>query len=123
MSRTLVCRCEDVTVEDVKHAIDRGYSVMASVKPYTGLATGICQGKSCEGAVARLLCQSEAQKPASVKAFTPRTPLYPTELSVLATVPWDEAAPPVGGTPPDLRVSEPALRPSEPLPGKARVVI
>lgn len=123
MSKALVCPCEDVTVGDVEHAIDRGFTDMESVKRYTGFGTGICQGKSCVGAVGRILHEKAKRTEGSVTAFTPRTPLYPTELSVLATAPVDESRPPVGGTPPDLRVAEPELRSSEPLPSKVKVVI
>lgn len=123
MSKALVCTCEDVTAEDVHAAIERGYTDIESIKRYTGFGTGICQGKCCVGAVARLLHQSKARKPEGVVAFTPRTPLVPTELSVLATAKVDEAQPPVGGTPPEIRLSTPDLRSREPLPAKAKVVI
>jgi sarcosine oxidase subunit beta len=123
MSRAVVCACEDVTAGDVQHAIDRGYTDVESIKRYTGFGTGICQGKSCMAAVGRLLHRSGTRAPAGIHAFTPRTPLTPTELSVLATDPVDESLPPVGGTPPGLDAPTPELRPPTPLPEKARVVI
>ncbi len=123
MNRAVVCACEDVTAADVKHAIGRGFTDIESIKRYTGFGTGICQGKSCMAAVGRLLHQSGAREAKGVHAFTPRTPLYPTELSVLATEPVDESKPPIGGTPPGLDAPEPALRPVEPLPKRAKIVI
>ena len=47
MSKCLLCPCEDVTLSDVRHAIDKGYRDIESIKRYTGFGTGICQGKSC----------------------------------------------------------------------------
>lgn len=123
MSKALVCPCEDVTVEDVEHAIARGFTDMESIKRYTGFGTGMCQGKSCGAAVARILHRSGAHSDEGINAFTPRTPLYPTELSVLSSEPVDETRPPIGGTPPELRLSVPALRPESALPSRARVVI
>jgi sarcosine oxidase subunit beta len=123
MSKALICPCEDVTADDVRHAISRGYCDVESVKRYTGFGTGICQGKSCQAAVAALLAKEGPLKPAGILPFTPRPPVYPTELSVFATTPVDESRPPVGGVPEELGVFPPALRPSAPLPQKAKVVI
>lgn len=123
MSKALVCTCEDVTVDDVKHAIARGFCDVESVKRYTGFGTGMCQGKSCMSAVAAIIAREKAVKPGGVMPFTPRPPLYPTELSVFATAPVDESQPPVGGVPPRLQVSTEALRPEGPLPSRAKIVI
>ena len=35
--KTLVCRCEDVTLHDLNDAIARGYRDLESLKRYTGL--------------------------------------------------------------------------------------
>ncbi|MCE9670179.1 FAD-dependent oxidoreductase [Myxococcus stipitatus] len=123
MSKSLICSCEDVTTDDVRHAVSRGYCDVESVKRYTGFGTGICQGKSCLSAVAALLEKEKALKPAAVVPFTPRPPLYPTELRLLASAPVDESVPPVGGVPEAVEDYTPALRPTEPLPAKAKVVI
>ncbi|MBX5482807.1 MAG: FAD-dependent oxidoreductase [Myxococcaceae bacterium] len=123
MSKALVCPCEDVTVEDVEHAFARGFTDMESIKRYTGFGTGICQGKSCMGAVARLIHQSKARPPAGIAPFTPRTPLFPTELSVLATAPFDVQKAPVGSTPREVHLGALALRSELPLPARAKVVI
>ena len=47
MSKSLLCPCEDVTVEDVQAAVAKGYRDIESIKRYTGFGTGICQGKQC----------------------------------------------------------------------------
>ncbi|MBJ6762257.1 FAD-dependent oxidoreductase [Myxococcaceae bacterium JPH2] len=123
MSKALVCSCEDVTVSDVKHAVSRGFCDVESVKRYTGFGTGICQGKNCLSAVASLLEREKALKADAVVPFTPRPPLYPTELRVLASAPVDESQPPVGGVPQELEHFASALRPEGSVPAKAKVVI
>ncbi len=45
--KALVCTCEDVTVDEVEHAIAKGFHDIESVKRYTGFGTGMCQGKQC----------------------------------------------------------------------------
>ncbi|RYZ34594.1 MAG: FAD-dependent oxidoreductase, partial [Myxococcaceae bacterium] len=123
MSKALVCTCEDVTVADIEHALERGYQDVESVKRFTGFGTGICQGKSCHSTVAALLQKSKALKPEAVVPFTPRPPLYPTELRLLASAPVDESVPPMGGVPQELEHFPSALRPQGPVPQKAKVVI
>ena len=123
MSKALICPCEDVTVEDVRHALSRGYCDVESVKRYTGFGTGICQGKSCQAAVAALIAKEGPLKPAGIQAFTPRPPLFPTELSLFASTPVDESRAPVGGVPEELGTFPPALRPAAPVPQKAKIVI
>ena len=123
MSKQMVCSCEDVTVEDIRHAVAKGFRDVESIKRFTGFGTGVCQGKSCLSAVAALLAREKAQKPEGLLPFTPRPPLYPTELSVLASLPVNESQPPVGGMFEEMSVFPPVLRPEAPVPKKAKVVI
>jgi sarcosine oxidase, subunit beta len=123
MSKALVCSCEDVTVTDVETAISKGYRDVESVKRYTGFGTGICQGKSCLSAVACLLAKRGGLPAAGVIPFTPRPPLYPTELSLLGSCPIDESRPTAAGVPAALGLSTPPLRSAEPVPARAKIVI
>ena len=123
MSKALLCPCEDVTVEDVEAAVAKGYRDIESVKRYTGFGTGICQGKSCLAAVARELGRLGKCRADQLIPFTPRPPLQPTELSVLASMKVDEAEPPIGGVPMALGLTQHALRPETPVPARAKVVI
>ena len=50
--KVILCRCEDVTLADVQHAVALGYADLEEVKRYTGFGTGPCQGKECLRAVA-----------------------------------------------------------------------
>ena len=113
MSKSLLCTCEDVTLDDVRHAIDKGYRDIESIKRYTGFGTGVCQGKTCLSAVARVLAEHGAP-PGAVLPFTPRPPLHPVEMSLLGSVPVEETTPPRGGVPPVVQVGSHALRPTDP---------
>ena len=84
MSKTLVCSCEDVTLEDIEKAVSRGYTDIESVKRYTGFGTGPCQGKECLRAVALAISAASGRAPAAMHAFTTRPPLVPTELKYFA---------------------------------------
>jgi sarcosine oxidase subunit beta len=95
--KAIVCRCEDVTVDDVRHAVARGHDDVEEVKRYTGFGTGPCQGKECLAAVAGLIAELGGKAAARIEPFTARPPLEPTRLAVLA------AAHPEGDTIPNLR--------------------
>jgi sarcosine oxidase subunit beta len=120
VAKTLICHCEDVTLKDVRRAFERGFRDIESVKRYTGLGTGPCQGKSCVALAAQELLRLGAT-PSEVVPFTVRPPLQATPLAALAAL--DPGALPVeGGVPPES-AALPAARPSGALPRRADVVI
>jgi sarcosine oxidase subunit beta len=89
MSRKVIlCRCEDVTLADVRHAVALGYTDIEEVKRYTGFGTGPCQGKECLRAVVVVAAEAAGRdagkRAAALAPFTSRPPLVPTELGVLA---------------------------------------
>jgi sarcosine oxidase subunit beta len=119
--KTLVCACEDVTLEDVRRAFALGHRDVESLKRYTALGTGPCQAKSCLGALARELARLGAT-PAEILPFTVRPPVEPTSLSLLASLD-PEALPLDPGVPRPGPAPDEAPRPTRPLPRRARVVI
>ncbi len=123
MSKALVCPCEDVTTEELNHALAKGYRDMESVKRYTGFGTGMCQGKQCQGTVARYLCEHGKLEAPALHPFTPRPPLFPTELSTWASGQVDPSMAPVGGVPHFDDTLETSLKPAAPVPARAKIVI
>jgi bacterioferritin-associated ferredoxin len=79
-SKVLVCRCEDVTLDDVRHTLDLGYRSVEEVKRYTGLGTGPCQGKECM-ALCAALCHAAG---GAAEPFTSRPPSGAVSFAVLA---------------------------------------
>lgn len=85
--KVIVCRCEDVTLDDLAHAVALGYAHVEEAKRYTGFGTGPCQGKEClvPCALALLRLADEAGLPSLPSApFTARPPLQPIALGTLA---------------------------------------
>lgn len=79
--KTIVCRCEDVTLHDIEGAFARGYRDIESIKRYTGFGTGWCQGKTCLALCARLVSDRGGDV---AKPITPRPPYHPLPLATLA---------------------------------------
>jgi NAD(P)H-nitrite reductase large subunit len=79
--KTIVCRCEDVTLRDLDDAIARGYRDLESLKRYTGFGTGWCQGKGCVALCAERLAAAGGSASLPI---TPRPPVHPLRLADLA---------------------------------------
>jgi bacterioferritin-associated ferredoxin len=79
--KTLVCRCEDVTLRDLVEAIERGHTDIESLKRYTGFGTGWCQGKGCVAMCAGILVSRGGSASLPI---TPRPPVHPLPLGDLA---------------------------------------
>lgn len=50
-----VCRCEEVTVGDIKRAIARGADSLRAIKLHTHAGMGVCQGMTCRKNIERML--------------------------------------------------------------------
>ncbi|HET9958157.1 MAG TPA: (2Fe-2S)-binding protein [Polyangiaceae bacterium] len=81
--KRILCRCEDVTVEEVDHAVSLGHTDIESLKRYTGFGTGYCQGKSCLVPCARRLLELGGEPGHGI---TPRPPLRPVSFAALASL-------------------------------------
>lgn len=83
----IACGCEDVLLEEVERAHARGYSGIEVVKRYTGLGTGLCQGRYCLPDALLLLALLEKRTAPEVGYITQRPPAVPTPLAALAALP------------------------------------
>lgn len=86
-SRSYVCFCEDVSAHDIEQAIDEGFADVQTLKRYSTVTMGPCQGKMCGRALAGI-CASHAgpqQKGVASDTYTTsRPPFQPVSLSALA---------------------------------------
>jgi bacterioferritin-associated ferredoxin len=89
----MVCPCEDVTEAEVREAIEEGYADLESLKRYTALATGPCQGKACLVLARRILADETDTDPADLGTISYRPPTQPVRLADLA----DDDAPGADG--------------------------
>lgn len=83
----LVCRCEEVTVGEIKKAIQEyGADSVTSVKRHTRAGMGLCQGKTCTLLVTRILMQELGKKPQELPPGTFRAPVRPTTFGELGGI-------------------------------------
>jgi bacterioferritin-associated ferredoxin len=85
MKRSIVCRCEDISEEDVVNAINQGYTDLEELRKKLRIGMGPCQGRVCIQLVARILEKKTGKKVASIPLPTVRPPLVPVPLGTLAS--------------------------------------
>jgi sarcosine oxidase, subunit alpha len=82
----IACACEDVLLEEIEGAVDAGFRGIEVVKRYSGLGTGLCQGRYCVPDALLVLAIREGRPPPEVGYLTQRPPVVPTRLDVLASL-------------------------------------
>jgi NADPH-dependent 2,4-dienoyl-CoA reductase/sulfur reductase-like enzyme len=85
---TVVCRCEEVTAEQILNAA--GDAGPNQVKAFTRAGMGPCQGRQCGYTVAHMLARSQGRPVGDVGFFHIRPPLRPVSLGELAALEVEE---------------------------------
>ena len=85
-SKVFLCRCEDVTLQEFQDAFVEGFTELESLKRYTGVGTGFCQGKGCLSEAAEQLATLRNIPPAEVRLTNIRPPAEPLTFAQLATL-------------------------------------
>lgn len=47
VDKTIVCRCSDITIEEIREAIHNGYTSFDEIKRVLRTGMGPCQGRTC----------------------------------------------------------------------------
>lgn len=87
---TLICRCEEVSLADIRAAVAVGAESINEIKGLTRCGMGNCQGRICESLLAGVVAGERtgnigyAKLIESAGQFTVRPPLHPLSLDVLA---------------------------------------
>jgi hydrogen cyanide synthase HcnB len=90
---TIACRCEEVTVEQVRAAIAEGARDLQAIKLFTRLGMGACQGRNCEPSCAALVASATGCEVPAAGRIAARPPVKPVTLGELASPPATEARP------------------------------
>lgn len=88
----LACRCEEVTVAGIRHAVSLGAVGPNQVKSYTRCGMGPCQGRQCAPTLAQVIADSTGRPVADIGYPRIRPPLKPITLGELATLAGEKAA-------------------------------
>ncbi|WP_419188796.1 FAD-dependent oxidoreductase [Enhydrobacter aerosaccus] len=88
---TIVCRCEEVTAQQVRATADMGCEGPNQMKAFLRSGMGPCQGRLCGLTVTELIAEQRRVSPAEVGYYRLRPPVKPITLAELASLPIGEA--------------------------------
>lgn len=80
----IICRCHDITEQQVIDAIDEGFDNLEILRRYLHLGMGPCQGRVCIALVQRILAQKTGKPIEEIGYPTPRAPISVLPIKVLA---------------------------------------
>ena len=81
----LICRCEEVTEEEIRQSIRDGADAIAGVKRRTRAGMGLCQGHTCSKLVARIIAEETGKPLAGILPATVRPPVRPLLARILSS--------------------------------------
>ena len=82
--KKFVCICEDVTEKDLHDAISEGFDEMQTLKRYSTLSMGPCQGRMCLKASIEVAAARTGRSIEETGTTTSRPPIRPISLGLLA---------------------------------------
>lgn len=83
-NKTIVCRCEDLTKDEIIEAIQEGYTDLEELRRKLRIGMGPCQGRVCIALVKKILEQKTGKFIDHDSLPTCRPPLVPVSLGSLA---------------------------------------
>lgn len=82
--KRFLCLCEDVTEKDIHQAVAEGFDNLETLKRYSTVTMGPCQGKMCHHASVEACSLATGRDLCSIGSTTARPPAVPVEMGVLA---------------------------------------
>ena len=95
---TIACRCEEVTVGRIRHAVRLGAPGPNQLKAFTRCGMGPCQGRICGPIVSAVIAAERRVPIAEVGAYRPRAPYKPITVGAIAGLPARASAQDVAHT-------------------------
>ena len=75
----IICRCEDVTLEDLHNVLEEGYTTFEEVKRILRVGMGPCGGKTCTdliiGIFRELGIKPKDVQPPTIRPFNQEVPI------------------------------------------------
>lgn len=81
----LICRCEEVSLDEILKAIEEGIRTVDGIKRRTRAGMGLCQGKTCHRLIAQILARETGRPIGDITPSTFRPPVRPIPLGQLAS--------------------------------------
>jgi bacterioferritin-associated ferredoxin len=80
----IVCRCEEVTLEEIRSWIGKGYRHFDELKRILRVGMGPCQGRGCRDIILRELSRATGESIDKIDPGTIRPPVKPIKVALCA---------------------------------------
>jgi bacterioferritin-associated ferredoxin len=90
MKDVIICRCSDVTRDEIRELIRQGYTTFDEIKRITRAGMGPCQGRTCGSLILREIANMTGQKLEGLDFHTYRQPSVGIKLKDIAREVSDE---------------------------------
>ena len=84
MRDMIICRCEEVSEEEILEAYESGADTVDAVKRRTRAGMGLCQGRTCRLLVSRILAKKKGETMGDQTPPSFRPPLRAIKLGYLS---------------------------------------
>ncbi len=81
---TIICRCEDLTLKEVRDWIAQGYTTVEEIKRVSRIGMGPCQGSTCRDHLLRELAKVNNKTIEEMEPGVVRPPATPVKLETFA---------------------------------------
>ena len=79
-----ICRCEEITLEEIQLWIDRGYDTFNELKSVIRVGMGPCQGRGCQDIILREISKKTGKPISEIESGRVRQPVKPIPIKILA---------------------------------------
>ena len=80
---TILCRCEDVKMGDIREAVSNGFISPGALKTSVRAGMGNCQGRTCGPVIYDILAAASGEEGRNFTPFSNRPPLKPVKINSL----------------------------------------
>lgn len=81
--RVVICRCEDVTLQEIRRLIGEGVHTLDEIKRLTRAGMGLCQGRTCRHLILQEVSRLTGVPVEELSLPTFRPPTRPVKLGVI----------------------------------------
>ncbi len=81
---TIACRCEEVSVGQIRRAVKLGAPGPNQLKAFTRCGMGPCQGRICGPIVSAVIAEARGVPIAEIGTYRPRAPYKPITVGAIA---------------------------------------
>jgi NAD(P)H-nitrite reductase large subunit len=85
LKNEIICRCEELSREEIIEAIRKGYHTVDGIKKKTRAGMGLCQGRSCTRLIQEIIAAELGISIDTLPQGNARSPVEPLTLTQLAS--------------------------------------